>query len=215
MQQGQRCRALQWDYGAALADAGLTDKPADPEPHGNVRKTIHLEAAKSVKRVGLEFISGEAPQMRLSRRSVVLALAALGVGGAVVAMQPRWLYISPGVAGAEVLSAPDAYRALQEGRIVLVDIRRPDEWEASGSAQGAHRLDMRSDDFIDALGAVAAQDKSAPIALICARGVRSARLARRLTEAGFTRIIDVPEGMLGSSAGPGWIARGLPIEEVG
>ena len=36
-------------------------------------------------------------------------------------------------------------------------------------------------------------------------------MARRLSEAGFTQIIDVPEGMLGSAAGPGWLALDLPV----
>jgi len=34
---------------------------------------------------------------------------------------------------------------------------------------------------------------------------------RVLEKAGFTRIVDIPEGMLGSSAGPGWLARDLPV----
>ncbi|MEO0931960.1 MAG: rhodanese-like domain-containing protein, partial [Pseudomonadota bacterium] len=46
---------------------------------------------------------------------------------------------------------------------------------------------------------------------ICARGVRSARMTNRLTQAGLTQIIDIPEGMLGSFAGPGWVKRDLPI----
>jgi hypothetical protein len=37
-------------------------------------------------------------------------------------------------------------------------------------------------------------------------------MAARMEAAGFTRILDVPEGMVGSAAGPGWIARGLPVE---
>jgi hypothetical protein len=36
-------------------------------------------------------------------------------------------------------------------------------------------------------------------------------MSARLAEAGFTGIVDVPEGMLGSSAGPGWLARDLPV----
>ena len=31
-----------------------------------------------------------------------------------------------------------------------------------------------------------------------------------MTKAGFSNIIDVPEGMLGSAAGPGWLAADLP-----
>ncbi|MEO0343598.1 MAG: rhodanese-like domain-containing protein [Pseudomonadota bacterium] len=112
----------------------------------------------------------------------------------------------------ETLTPTSAFAALQSGDIVLVDIRRPDEWKLTGIAQGAVAIDMRRDDFINAVLA-ARQSNSQPIALICARGVRSARTARLLTDAGLTPIIDIPEGMLGSFAGPGWLKQGLPVRE--
>ena len=92
-----------------------------------------------------------------------------------------------------------------------MDIRTPKEWQSTGIGEGAQTLDMRREDFVPALARLTQGDKSAAIALICARGVRSARLSNRLTEAGFTNIIDVPEGMLGSAAGPGWVRAGLPV----
>lgn len=104
-----------------------------------------------------------------------------------------------------------AHAAALAGEVVLLDIRRPDEWAATGIGAGATPLDMRGDDFASALDAMLGGDRSRPIALICARGVRSERLAARLAEAGFTQVADVPEGMLGSAAGPGWLARGLPV----
>ena len=33
-----------------------------------------------------------------------------------------------------------------------------------------------------------------------------------LTDAGFTNVVHIKEGMAGSGAGPGWLARGLPTE---
>ncbi len=69
---------------------------------------------------------------------------------------------------------------------------------------------MLDRDFIDQVSAQVGGDRSLPVALICARGVRSRKMSNRLKQAGFTNIIDVPEGMLGSGAGPGWIKRGLP-----
>ena len=90
-------------------------------------------------------------------------------------------------------------------------IRRPDEWRATGVPEGAQPVDMRRDDVITAILAAAGGDPARPIALICARGVRSARLATTLHAAGFTHVIDVNEGMLGSAAGPGWIRAGLPV----
>ncbi|NJM82953.1 MAG: hypothetical protein HC844_11045 [Tabrizicola sp.] len=43
------------------------------------------------------------------------------------------------------------------------------------------------------------------------RPVRSRKLAAALKDAGYTGIVDVGEGMLGSGSGAGWIARGLPV----
>lgn len=122
----------------------------------------------------------------------------------------RWYNIGADI-GEGALSAPEALAQARTGNIVLVDIRRPAEWAATGIPQGAVPLDLRRDDFVGALLAEVGGDRGRPVALICARGVRSARLAGRLAQVGFTRILDVPEGMLGSGAGPGWLSRGLPV----
>lgn len=140
-----------------------------------------------------------------SRRSLLF----LGTG-AIVAVGIGYPQVYPDYEGA-TLDAPTAFKRAEAGEIVLVDIRRPDEWQDTGSGKGAHLIDMRRPDFIQALSALVNGDHSRPIALICARGVRSARIANLLTKSGFSRIINVPEGMLGSADGPGWIARGLPL----
>ncbi|MGI9354454.1 MAG: rhodanese-like domain-containing protein [Rhizobiaceae bacterium] len=111
----------------------------------------------------------------------------------------------------DMITPAQAHAAAQRGDILLIDIRRPDEWVGAGSGEGAHRLDMRREDFMQELAKLVSTREDVPVALICARGVRSAWLANRLKAAGFTRIIDVPEGMLGSTAGPGWLKRGLPL----
>ncbi len=111
------------------------------------------------------------------------------------------------------LTVQQAFEQARERKIVLLDIRTPNEWRATGVGEAAHPLDMRREDFISVVAQLVEQDKSRPVALICAGGVRSARMSNRLTEAGFTNIIDVPEGMLGSAAGPGWIRAGLPVSE--
>lgn len=143
--------------------------------------------------------------MDSARRRLVTALTVTAVGAALgfVALNPdddvtRGAEMSP----SEVLAALDA------GDITLIDIRRPDEWTRTGLAPDALPIDMRRDDFIGAVSEVAS---GGPIALICARGVRSRRMAAELRAAGIGPIIDVPEGMLGSSAGPGWVRRGLPV----
>ena len=104
----------------------------------------------------------------------------------------------------------ELFAAVLAGEVLLVDIRQPDEWRKSGVAIGAVAIDMRRPDFVQALSE-ARGGSERPVALICARGVRSRRVAQALEEAGIGPVIDVPEGMLGSTAGPGWIKMGLPV----
>lgn len=154
-----------------------------------------------------EAAQGDRMSQRLNRRGLL-------IGGVVVAsalVLARWQYLTPPAHTGGRLSVSEAYDQALNGDITLVDIRTPREWRATGVPQGGHLIDMRREDFTDALQAVVGTDKNAPVALICARGVRSARMTLRLNEAGFTNIIDVPEGMLGSKAGPGWIKTELPV----
>ena len=140
------------------------------------------------------------------------ALVALSAGGFVAADGQNLFYtaITEDFPGG-ILTPGEAHEKAIAGEITLIDIRRPDEWAKTGSGEGAHRIDLRVDDFAAQVQAAAGGDLDAPVALICARGVRSARTSNQLIDAGFTNIIDVPEGMLGSAAGPGWLERGLPL----
>jgi rhodanese-related sulfurtransferase len=115
----------------------------------------------------------------------------------------------------KILSAPAALEAMRKGEAVLVDIRQPEEWKQTGVPDGARLIPMRHPEggagFVRDLLAVAKGDRNAPIALICRTGNRSGTVAKALSEAGFTHILDVSEGMAGSGAGPGWIRRDLPL----
>lgn len=148
----------------------------------------------------------ERPGSIMSRRTVIgsglIAVVAVGAGCR-VASQQRF-------DGTE-LTVREAFDAANAGDIFLVDIRTPEEWMRTGIGKGAHPIDMRSSDFIASLDSLTGARKDAPIALICARGVRSARLSSALATAGYTNIKNVPEGMLGSRSGPGWIDTGLPV----
>ncbi len=131
------------------------------------------------------------------------------VAGAAVIVVPVF-YVASRPAAAETEMTPaEVSVALKAGDIHLIDVRRPDEWATTGIAEGAVPIDMRREDFVAQAKKLAASGK--PIAVICARGVRSRRVSGWLEDAGVEHIIDVPEGMLGSAAGPGWLARDLPI----
>jgi rhodanese-related sulfurtransferase len=115
-----------------------------------------------------------------------------------------------------VLTAPAAAAAAAKGETTIVDVRSPREWRQTGIATGARAVSIHNPNgtraFVREMEKTVAGDKSRPVALICAAGVRSSRAARILSAAGFTNLQNISEGMLGRpDAGPGWLKRGLPV----
>lgn len=108
----------------------------------------------------------------------------------------------------QLMSVGDVRAAQQAGGVVIVDIRRPDEWASTGVAAGAVPLDMQSPDFVERLMGVMEQSGDADLAVICRSGARSAALATQLDAAGIGPVIDVDGGTVA------WIDAGLPIEQV-
>ncbi|MBK6744016.1 MAG: rhodanese-like domain-containing protein [Hydrogenophilales bacterium] len=118
---------------------------------------------------------------------------------------------APSSAGPE-LGAPEAHRRAQAGELILIDIRRPEEWRQTGVAQGAARIDMRRPDFADAVLRQVDGKFDAPIGIICRTGNRTTQMQKAMLDAGFTQVYNIREGMAGSAAGPGWLRQGLPVE---
>lgn len=109
-----------------------------------------------------------------------------------------------------LMSPQEAHRAAQAGEILLVDIRRPEEWAATRVGEGAIPLDMQAQDFVNALVTLRQTNPAKPIALICATGARSAYVTKALAKQGFPGLVDVSEGMMGNGRGPGWLRSDLP-----
>ena len=141
--------------------------------------------------------------MNLTRRHMTALIIAAAFSGASAP-------VAQGSSG--IMSAPDALAAAARGEIVLVDIRTRGEWKQSGLAEPALAISMHEAGFVRNLAKALGGNRAKPVALICAVGGRSAHLQRILATAGFTNVIDVSEGMFGSSAGPGWLKRGLPVK---
>lgn len=112
------------------------------------------------------------------------------------------------------MSAPEALAASRAGTTALVDIRTPQEWRQTGVAPGARRVDFYRgpDVLVSSILQMVGGDRNAPIALICRTGNRTTQAQKYLRSVGFTQVHNVKEGMAGSAAGPGWLARGLPVE---
>ena len=103
----------------------------------------------------------------------------------------------------------DLERLLEVG-VPVVDIRTPEEWEATGIIEGSHLLtffdaegnyDARA--WLSALSAIAAPD--APVAIICHSGGRSNVVTRFLdSQVGYEKVHDVHRGI------SQWIAEERP-----
>ena len=140
--------------------------------------------------------------MALSRRSILTALCATCMSGPAQMMhaQSRLIW-----------SAAETLAALHRDEIRLIDIRSPQEWRMTGVAKGAWPISMHERAFEKRLFAARTLADNRQIALICATGGRTAAVMRALARAKYTGFVDVSEGMLGSKAGPGWVAAGLPV----
>ena len=125
------------------------------------------------------------------------------------------LIFAPAALSQTVVSPDQVLQWAHGGQVTIIDIRRPDEWRQSGLPAGAERATVRlsrgPNEFLHKIAKLAQGDKSKPIALICAAGVRSGYAAKLLASRGYTQVMEISEGMLGNGHGAGWLARDLPI----
>jgi len=146
-----------------------------------------------------------------------LALAAFLVVGLVAG--PAVAQETARYTAGEVIAADQAMRLAASGKIVVVDVRSSQEWQQTGVPAGARLVTIHQPDgligFIDAMGDALGENRSRPIALICAQGNRSSVASSALAQAGYTQVYNIREGMFGSPDGPGWLARGLPTDSCG
>ena len=108
------------------------------------------------------------------------------------------------------VSVAEAFAQASAGEMVIVDIRRPEEWAETGVAKGAVKLDMTEKDFATKLAALQKQVGEKAVGIICRTANRSSYVQDVLARHGL-KLINVRGGMAGNSGNPGWIASGLPI----
>lgn len=113
--------------------------------------------------------------------------------------------------GHEIWTASEAFDALLQDRIRLLDIRTPEEWRETGVAQGAWPLNLYDQRFPERLFLAQELAEGRPVALICRTGNRSGGVMNSLRASSYAGFLDISEGMAGSTAGPGWIKLGLPL----
>lgn len=102
---------------------------------------------------------------------------------------------------------------LQEQGVAIIDVRRADEWLQTGIVEGSHgitffdekgRYDVNA--WLDELSKHVSKDD--PFVLICARGVRSSKIAELLDKRlGYAGVHNVTKGIYE------WIKKEKPVVE--
>ncbi len=84
---------------------------------------------------------------------------------------------------------------------VLLDVRTPEE-VSKGAIAGAVNIDFNNPDFEKKIEAL---DKTKTYFVYCAKGGRSSRAVDQMNAAGFTKIYNLTDGIVG------WKDAGLPV----
>ena len=118
-------------------------------------------------------------------RANMTKISLLGVALLMVAAAGWWVWQTRyAVSGSQgnFLEVSQAHARAKAGEIVLVDVRRPSEWRASGVPASGHAITMHQNGvlFLAKLLAATGGDKTRPLALICATGGRTTWLQPRL-----------------------------------
>ncbi|MDX8410485.1 MAG: rhodanese-like domain-containing protein [Mariprofundaceae bacterium] len=98
-----------------------------------------------------------------------------------------------------------AHKAWQEnqqrpGTALFLDVRTEGEY-AQGHVPGAKLLPVQQ-----LANRISEVPRDIPVYVYCVAGVRSSRSSNMLLDAGFTNIINIPDGF------PGWRAKGYPAQ---
>jgi hydroxyacylglutathione hydrolase len=127
------------------------------------------------------------------------AVAVTEVAGVLAGGMPSWREERLAVARVERLSVDELHA--RAGALQVLDVRELSEWR-EGRIPGSVHLP-----YHDVDGVPDGLDRTAPIAVICASGERSAIAASLLQRAGAAQVLHVVDGGVGT-----WAARGWTIE---
>jgi rhodanese-related sulfurtransferase len=96
-----------------------------------------------------------------------------------------------------VLNKNQFAEAIQGKKVVLVDVRTPEEY-SEGFIEGAINIDyFNQQSFIKQISAL---DKKEPVYLYCRSGNRSMKAARQLVSLGFEKVYDLAGGYMAWSS---------------
>jgi len=106
----------------------------------------------------------------------------------------------------EEISPQDALRGVQDGSVIIIDVRESEEWAKSGTPQGSHRISMNDANFGRVIGELLDNRPDAIAALSCTAGMRSKTAIKLLRKSGIESLKSVSGGI------NRWSVEDLPID---
>ena len=105
------------------------------------------------------------------------------------------------------ISTQDLHREIEKTpKLVLIDIRMPDEIQSMGGAIKAPQNVHIPRGWLEFRVTRHAQYKNTPIVVYCGGNIRSILAAHTLQQMGYTNVKNYPDGFIG------WKRQGLPVE---
>lgn len=104
------------------------------------------------------------------------------------------------------IGVEEAHELVKAKRLILIDVRHPQEWNETGRPAGSFGVTLQDRDFELKVLEILGGDKNKPVAISCRTGARSSRGADRLIAAGHTNVSILDGGFLA------WNNAGLPID---
>ncbi len=105
------------------------------------------------------------------------------------------------------ISSLDAGKKRPAGDLIIIDVRDPDEWEATGTPQGSYRIPMTDRNFIRSVEQVLLENPKAVAAISCQTGMRSKTAIKRLRKSIPRDFRILQDGV------EAWTAAGLPLDQ--
>ncbi len=105
-----------------------------------------------------------------------------------------------------VIDVMEADAGLRAGELVVIDVRRPEEWLQTGRPSGAHGVVLQDPAFFEKIAALTKGNMETPLALFCRSGNRSGQAAAALARAGYSNIANIKGGVIA------WHQAGLALE---
>jgi len=142
----------------------------------------------------------------MKTHALILALAVMPLAADEPKAAPPAAESKDGVKHVDAAGAKrllDESAAKKDGKVVVLDVRTPDEYKA-GHIAGSTNIDFSAADFA---AKVAKLDKDKTYVVHCQRGGRSTRSLETFQKLGFKSIVHLDGGMAG------WKEAKLPVEK--